>query len=542
MKIGIFFSRDNGIISKTIDVDSLSKKYSHLSASKVYDSFFTKESQEDMIETVKKNKLEGIVFAGNTKNYFDSVLNASKILEILEDIGVNDNKIEFANIKEQAALPHNGDNKFATEKAKLLIDVALKKIQVCHNINSVYIPPRRTVMIVGTTIGSIIAAKELLDKDYRVFLIEKNKELRIKEGDLKEILPTLSTVQSNINADIIFNATIVDFYGWCGDFRVIVKANNEEKEVFVGGVILSLSGDTEWIEELRPKMQLDIDKEGQIKGKFERKSIGLTSFDGISFIPYKPEGNSFEDEMNGASQAVLFITTMLDKNELKHPIWVSEIDENVCGGCGTCVKTCAFSASTIDPYKKISVIDIKKCKGCGNCVVSCPTGARDLIRYPKDYIFEGIDLLCRGVDGNSDPKILAILCRNCGYKAADTAGKLALESPELKYSPNVLPIKVECGGNIDTQYILYAFKKGFDGVLISICRDGFCHHIFGNTDMERRIGLYREVLHSRNIDDHRLRIIKAHPHEGDLFSKEVNHFHDDLKKMSFTKIGEENEQ
>jgi len=101
----------------------------------------------------------------------------------------------------------------------------------------------------------------------------------------------------------------------------------------------------------------------------------------------------------------------------------------------------------------------------------------------------------------------------------------------MGYSPNVLPVRVECGGNIDTQYILKAFNKGFDGVALSVCRDGHCHHLVGNTDMERRIGLFREVLRSRKIDDERLRIIHISPHEGKLFSEEIKSFYEELKSM-----------
>jgi len=94
-----------------------------------------------------------------------------------------------------------------------------------------------------------------------------------------------------------------------------------------------------------------------------------------------------------------------------------------------------------------------------------------------------------------------------------------------------LPIQVECGGNIDTLYILKAFSRGFDGVALTVCRDGHCYHVVGNTDMERRIGLFREVLRSRNIDAERLRVINVSPHEGELFSSEIRSFCDELKSM-----------
>jgi len=150
----------------------------------------------------------------------------------------------------------------------------------------------------------------------------------------------------------------------------------------------------------------------------------------------------------------------------------------------------------------------------------------------KKYILRAIDILSSGVIDNSEPRILAILCNSCGYPALDMAGELSYQIPDLKYSPNLMPVLVECGGNVDTQYVLQAFSKGFDGVAISICKDGHCHHTVGNLDMERRIGLFREVLRSRNIDDERLRIIHVSPNEGRLLSEEIKSFAEYLKNNS----------
>jgi coenzyme F420-reducing hydrogenase delta subunit/Pyruvate/2-oxoacid:ferredoxin oxidoreductase delta subunit len=222
---------------------------------------------------------------------------------------------------------------------------------------------------------------------------------------------------------------------------------------------------------------------------------------------------------------------MLDRNEIEHPVLVSEVDETVCGGCGTCVKTCAFFASSVDLARKVSVIDPRRCKGCGNCVAACPTGARDLVSFPEKYVIKAIDILSQAISEDSEPKILAMLCNGCGYPAADAAGELPNEVPGGKYPPNVMPVRVECGGNVDTQYILKAFSKAFDGVALSVCRDGHCHHVVGNTDMERRIGLFREVLRSRKINDERLRVIHVSPHEGNLFSEEIKSFYEELKSM-----------
>jgi len=531
MKTGIFISRDLGEISDSVDVNHIADSYLHHHVTQIYESFFLYEDQQQILETIDSNSLDGVVFAGNSPKYFDRVFNGDYILRELRNRGINENRIAFANIKEQSALPHKGDIKAATEKAGLLIDVALAKLELCHDIKMATVSPLRTVIVIGTSPGGLIATKLLIDKGYRVFLIDRNETIQKHDDISEDLTPTVTAIRSDKKVHLVLGSTVKDISGWCGDYKVILSTKNGEVEIPAGGVILCPGDNLDWISELRPQMQLDTYKNGHLRGIRKRSMIGRTRDPGVWFIPFRKDEDRYTSEAGGASNAVLALTTILDRNEISHPILITEIDETVCGGCGTCVKTCAFSASHIDPVKKVSVIDPKRCKGCGNCVVACPTGARDLINFPEHFIVKAIDILSRGVSTSSDPKVLAILCNSCGYPAADEAGELSDRMPGLRYSPNVLPVMVECGGNVDTQYILRAFKKGFDGVAISICKDGHCHHIVGNTDMERRVGLFREVLRSRRINDERLRIIHVFPDDGEFFSNEMNSFIEELKTM-----------
>ena len=60
----------------------------------------------------------------------------------------------------------------------------------------------------------------------------------------------------------------------------------------------------------------------------------------------------------------------------------------------------------------------------------------------------------------------------------------------------------------------------------------------GNIDAERRIGLFREILRSRGIDDNRLRVLHVSPSEGGLFCREVNAFYTELRTIDAGARGE----
>jgi len=62
----------------------------------------------------------------------------------------------------------------------------------------------------------------------------------------------------------------------------------------------------------------------------------------------------------------------------------SEIDPELCTGCGSCVERCQLKAITL--IDDISSIDRKKCIGCGNCVAVCPSEAISLHKKEEPYV------------------------------------------------------------------------------------------------------------------------------------------------------------
>jgi F420-non-reducing hydrogenase iron-sulfur subunit len=59
------------------------------------------------------------------------------------------------------------------------------------------------------------------------------------------------------------------------------------------------------------------------------------------------------------------------------------------------------------------------------------------------------------------PKIVGFLCNWCSYAGADLAG-----TSRIKYSPSIRIIRVMCSGRVDPTFVLEAFNKGADGVLV----------------------------------------------------------------------------
>lgn len=125
-----------------------------------------------------------------------------------------------------------------------------------------------------------------------------------------------------------------------------------------------------------------------------------------------------------------------------------------------------------------------------------------------------------------EPKIVAFFCNWCTYLAADLAG-----TSRLKYAPNTRVIRVMCSGRVDPQFVLEAFAKGADGVLIGGCHPGDCHYQEGNYKALRRYYLLKRMLHEMGIEDERFRLEWISAAEGERVKVVVNDMVEKLRAL-----------
>jgi len=116
-----------------------------------------------------------------------------------------------------------------------------------------------------------------------------------------------------------------------------------------------------------------------------------------------------------------------------------------------------------------------------------------------------------------EPRIVAFFCNWCTYAAADLAG-----TSRLKYPPNARVIRVMCSGRVDPQFVVEAFARGADGVLIGGCHPGDCHYMEGNYKTMRRVTLLRRVLRAMGIQDARLRLEWISASEGEKVARVIS--------------------
>jgi F420-non-reducing hydrogenase iron-sulfur subunit len=125
-----------------------------------------------------------------------------------------------------------------------------------------------------------------------------------------------------------------------------------------------------------------------------------------------------------------------------------------------------------------------------------------------------------------EPTIIGFLCNWCSYTGADLAGV-----SRIKSAPNVRIIRTMCSGRVDPAFILKAFQRGADGVVVMGCHLGDCHYQEGNYKTIRRLPFLKRLIKEFGIDPRRLRLEWVSASEGDKFAKVVNEMTEEIRAM-----------
>jgi F420-non-reducing hydrogenase iron-sulfur subunit len=131
------------------------------------------------------------------------------------------------------------------------------------------------------------------------------------------------------------------------------------------------------------------------------------------------------------------------------------------------------------------------------------------------------------------PRIVAFFCNWCTYTASDLAGV-----SRLRYAPSTRVIRVMCSGRIEPSFILDAFTKGADGVLIGGCHPGDCHYSEGNYKCLRRYHLLQKYVEQIGLEKERLRLEWISASEGKRLQEVVNEMTETLIQLGPSKIKE----
>lgn len=127
---------------------------------------------------------------------------------------------------------------------------------------------------------------------------------------------------------------------------------------------------------------------------------------------------------------------------------------------------------------------------------------------------------------NFEPKILVFACNWCTYAGADLAG-----TSRLQYPPNVRVLRVPCSCRVNPQFVIRAFQRGIDGVLVAGCHPGDCHYTTGNYYTRRRFSIFINLLEYLGIEKERFKIDWISAAEANKFATVMNEVLENVHRL-----------
>ncbi len=167
-----------------------------------------------------------------------------------KDAGLNPYLFEFVNIRDQCSWVHMNEKEKATEKSKDLIRMGIAKAALLQPDEDISVNVEPSSLVIGGGIAGMTAALSLAKQGFRVYIVEKEKELGGMLRNLHTVFPShknatealepiLNDIASTDMIDVLVSSEVRDLKGFIGNFDVTINWNGEELSLRVGTIIVA---------------------------------------------------------------------------------------------------------------------------------------------------------------------------------------------------------------------------------------------------------------------------------------------------------------
>jgi heterodisulfide reductase subunit A len=191
----------------------------------------SEEGKELVGKEIKEHNLTRVVIAGCSPKEHENTFK-----EVLRHAGLNPFLLQIANIREQCAWVIK-DKSLATDKAKAIINAAVKRVIYHEPLEIKEIECQPDVLVVGAGIAGISAALTLAQKNRKVHVVEKLPFIGGKAARYEDVFfslecascvldPRLDEVLHNEHIELLTFSEVQEVLGFYGNFivKIIKKA------------------------------------------------------------------------------------------------------------------------------------------------------------------------------------------------------------------------------------------------------------------------------------------------------------------------------
>jgi heterodisulfide reductase subunit A len=173
--------------------------------------------------------------------------------------------------------------------------------------------------------------------------------------------------------------------------RVRECAYDMDLEIETDHVILSVgAAPNEENEQFSQWLKVPLSKDGFfLEAHMKLRPVEFAT-DGVYLAGLAHWPKAIDESISQAEGAASRALTLLTKDYLEFEGIVSEVDENLCVGCGMCVDACPYHCIDLIEAKGKAQVNAALCKGCGVCAATCRMGAAQQKNFKDEQILEMI--------------------------------------------------------------------------------------------------------------------------------------------------------
>jgi heterodisulfide reductase subunit A len=241
-KLGVYICHCGANIGSVVDSKAVAEYISKLRGVKISRDFMymcSDRGQNLIRDDIKNLKLDGVVVASCSPRMHEPTFR-----RVCTESGLNKYLFEMANLREHCSWVHSHEKASATEKAKLLVKMAVERAKRLDSIPSTIIPIKKEALVIGGGISGLTSATNLVKAGFKVRLIEKKPYLGgnvLKLGKtfpfgiegpeiLEPIQAILPKYIKNGLLEIYLGAEIESVSGYFGNYQIKISTAKYIKE------------------------------------------------------------------------------------------------------------------------------------------------------------------------------------------------------------------------------------------------------------------------------------------------------------------------
>ncbi len=172
-----------------------------------------------------------------------------------ENAGLNRFLLEIVNIRNHCTWVHSKNKTEATEKAKILMKMGVKRASLLEPLEDIIIPINQSCLIIGGNPAGLACASKLANMGFKIYLVKSEIDLYNALDDKSLGKKLMNDLTHRKNIKIYKGSKIGNIKGYIGNYDIEVIAPDEKEQINVGSIAIATNKDmketeTDWEKDL----------------------------------------------------------------------------------------------------------------------------------------------------------------------------------------------------------------------------------------------------------------------------------------------------